>query len=396
MSDRMKFLFVGIFVLVALVAVAWLFLFLKPSFGDGGKLLRVRFSNIEKITLGTPVTFSGRTVGEVIEINEIYDARDQPGDSSGNPYFYELVLRVDSKVNVYNYDEIVFSSSGLLGEKVIAILPKQPPSGGSPPHEITSDTLYARSTDTLSETLQVIRQVACKFETALGKVTNMLDENREAFNQALISFTATSDEFRDLVCRANETDIVGKISDAAVDLRTAASKFDTVLEQVILTDLVPRMTNTFDCVCHTFQDIQTVARQISNGEGTLGRLIQSDCLYWQLSKTLGRADRTLNDINRYGLLFQYDKKWQREQALRQYRLCHLTTPCDFYALFDEEMQGISYSLDRVSDAIGAFECSEMSLEDPCFAEQFDMLQEKVKTFQENLNCYQQRLLQSRG
>ena len=65
-------------------------LFLKPTVGDGKKMLRVRFANIAGINVGTRVSFAGKPVGEVIPSEEIYNAREMPTDEPGRVYIYEL------------------------------------------------------------------------------------------------------------------------------------------------------------------------------------------------------------------------------------------------------------------------------------------------------------------
>src|ERR1700722_14911107 len=102
MTDQKKNFWLGLFLLSALIIAIALLLFLHPSAGNGKQVLHVRFSNIEKITPGTRVTFAGKPVGEVASIKEIKDARDQPPDASGNPYFYEVELKIDSGVQLYN------------------------------------------------------------------------------------------------------------------------------------------------------------------------------------------------------------------------------------------------------------------------------------------------------
>ncbi len=132
MGERFKEFWFGIFIIISIVVIAWFLLFLQPSVGDGDTVLKVRFTNVQGISNGTRVTFAGRPVGEVKKIEQIANGRTELAEEDGDIYFYELLLRVDSSVHIYNYDEIMFSTSGLLGEKSIAILPKSP-SPGQPP-----------------------------------------------------------------------------------------------------------------------------------------------------------------------------------------------------------------------------------------------------------------------
>ena len=133
MSNQLKNIMIGIFLIGAISVFVGIVFFLHPSVGDEKQTLYVRFSNINKINVGTRVLFAGKAVGEVTEINQIYHAREtQPSDSLGRLFFYQLTLRVDSNVKVYNTDEISIQTSGLLGEKSIAIVPKAPPKGVTP------------------------------------------------------------------------------------------------------------------------------------------------------------------------------------------------------------------------------------------------------------------------
>ena len=141
MTVNWKAFSLGLFIIVAIGLAAWLILFLKPSVGDGKVVLTVRFSNIEKISEGSLVTFAGRQVGYVKRIKTIADPRKAPADVNGTLYIYELTLKVDSSVKVYLYDEIIFATAGLLGEKSIAIIPKGPPPGALPPYEVTHQVL---------------------------------------------------------------------------------------------------------------------------------------------------------------------------------------------------------------------------------------------------------------
>ena len=78
MGEQTKNMLIGIFVVAACFLIVSLILFLKPSVGDGKQTLYVRFSNINKINVGTRVMFAGKPVGEVVAIDEIYNARKAP------------------------------------------------------------------------------------------------------------------------------------------------------------------------------------------------------------------------------------------------------------------------------------------------------------------------------
>ena len=111
MTDKMKNILIGLFVAAAVTIMVAMVLFLEPRIGDGKKTFRVRFANVAGIIIGTRVTFAGKPVGEVVAIQEVKEARTEPSDETGRVYVYLLTLKVDSTVDIYNYDEIAIRTS---------------------------------------------------------------------------------------------------------------------------------------------------------------------------------------------------------------------------------------------------------------------------------------------
>src|SRR5689334_19466886 len=148
MGEQIKNMLIGIFAIAACLLIVWIILFLKPSVGDGKQILYVRFSDVNKIPIGTRVIFAGKPVGEVVAITSIADARTKPSsDILGHLYYYQLELKIDSHVKVYDTDEITVQTSGLLGEKSIAIIPKPVPKGIVPQVLTSKTVVYAKSVD---------------------------------------------------------------------------------------------------------------------------------------------------------------------------------------------------------------------------------------------------------
>jgi phospholipid/cholesterol/gamma-HCH transport system substrate-binding protein len=55
--------------------------------------------------------------------------------------------------------------------------------------------------------------------------------------------------------------------------------------------------------------IDKVCKEISNGQGTFGKLLQADDMYLRLTSLLSKADTMMNDMNHYGILFHLNKGW---------------------------------------------------------------------------------------
>jgi phospholipid/cholesterol/gamma-HCH transport system substrate-binding protein len=313
MGEKFKLFWLGVFVLVGIALISWLLLFLKPVTGNGELLLTVRFSNIEKVSIGTLVTFAGKPVGEVKEIREITNSRNGPSDEYGNLFIYELILRVDSSVQVFTYDEINFATAGLLGEKSIAIIPKSAPFGAPPPQEVTLEVLYARSIDKLEATLHQVTDVAQGLENTMEGINQFLTTNAEDFTAALKSFSKAAEEVTTFLGSANKADFINKTAET---IETASATFSQAT--ILFTEAIER---------DLLGGFHSITSQLASGEGTIGRLLSNDCFYLQLTDVMCKLDRLVNDINNFGLLFQYDRGWQRLQRERM-----LEERCSFQSL----------------------------------------------------------------
>ncbi|MCB1181215.1 MAG: MCE family protein [Chlamydiia bacterium] len=383
MSERVKAIWIGTFILVAIMILAWLLMLLRPTVGDGGRTLRVRFTNIERVSVGTRVTFAGKPVGEVVKIEEIFEARNQPTDQFESPYIYELILKIDSSVKVYSYDEILFSSSGLMGDRSIAIIPKSAPKGSMPAHEMTDDILYAESTDRLDAAIIQLTQVAKTFDRTLSDVNQLIKENREELRETVLSLHHTSEQIGKAFSKTNASDLITILADAF-------KAFNQVLKQMIEKELVTHLTsatkniaeisdalNQQDKLQKTVDNIHAITDKIARGEGSLGRLIDNDGFYLQIVSTMSRIETVMRDISNYGLLFQYDKGWKRARAKRIAQMNSLCTPCDFYHYFNQELCDINVTLGRVSMVLETMRCENMCLDNKGFTDKFRELLEKV-------------------
>lgn len=324
MDDKAKTFWLGLFLIGALFVIGWFVLFLRPSYGDGDKHLRVRFTNVDKVTVGTRVAFAGKPVGEVEQIKEIANARESKPDEYGNLYFFELDLEVDSSVQVYNYDQIVFSTSGLLGEKTINIIPKPTPEGSPPAHEITNDVLYAKSVDKVDEVLGQVIKVSKSFDKSLIVIKDFFEGNSE------------------------------KTSLAIDQMRTTMTKAEAV-----------------------FDTLSPCVQQIAGGEGTLGRLIYNHDIYLRMHSVLSRFEIFLSDINRFGLLYQFSGKWRRARDCRE--CMNECSTLDYQQKFSE----INNSLNQISEllkkksAIEPEKCQKLLDQVDHFTQDLNQLNEKL-------------------
>jgi phospholipid/cholesterol/gamma-HCH transport system substrate-binding protein len=282
MAAIAKNVLIGIFVIFAIFLVIFILLFLHPTVGDSAKTLRIRFTDIDKVNVGTRVTYAGRPVGEVVAIYELPEAREGRLAQDGEIYVYELMLKVDSSVNVYNSDEISVRTSGLLGEKNIEINP-QPVRPGEQLVLVNDQVLYATQTESVEQALKQISVVAKKFEEVLNNVNETLVEFKQKevvanVSQAVKNVAQITEALNEpekwgqtltnlwlLSTRAQDTwSTLDKAADNFYHLTDRAHQswttVDTTLSNFqILSESTNKSWKTVDSALHNFHELSTRA-----------------------------------------------------------------------------------------------------------------------------------------
>lgn len=386
MIDQGKNFMIGLFVIAAVSIIIFILLFLHPSVGNEELVLRVRFADIDKISVGTRVTFAGKPIGEVVAINEVEETERNRIGRDGKVYVYELVLRADSSINVYNTDEIAAKTSGLLGEKSVVITPL-PPKPGETLKVVSHDILYANEQGGVDDALKELRKIGNKIDTTLSAVEDVfLDLHKQHLFEKM---AATAENLKSITSALNKPDQWSETLDNFHDLSAKMNKSWKTVD-ISLKNLSKATANA-----KTFTgDGVTLIGDVKEGRGTLGNLLRRDDLYLKANALLSKANVTLNDIGHYGLLYHSDKGWQRLRARRMNMIYKLQNPQEFSNFFNDEIDGISTSLERVSMVLNDTESTVSSCclnQNRDFTKVFSELLGRVKELEEALNMYNQQL-----
>ncbi len=382
MADQFKNFMIGLFIAIAAVVVVFILMFLHPHVGDQGKQIKVRFTDVDKVTPGTRVTYAGKPVGEVVSIEEVDTERKEKTDSLGRIYLYQLTLKVDSHVNVFNSDEIALRTSGLLGEKNVEITPMAPKTG-VPLKNVDDQILYSIETSSVEDTLKEFKKFADRFELALDRVNGILGNVQK--DQIVDKISQTLDH---VVSITNALDLPKDLSATVVNLHT-------------LTDKAIHSWDTVDKVLANFYDVTSNAKEITDkvksGQGTLGKLIVKDDMYLRINSLMSKLEVTMDDINHYGLMFHSDKGWQRLRARRLNLMQTLKRPEEFRNYFNDEVDQITASLSRVYsvlDQVGDSPYCGNMLQNPEFAKVYKELIRRVGMFEEEIRMYNTQIVEN--
>jgi len=397
MIDQVKNMIIGIFVLTALAIVIFILLFLHPNIGDEGQVISVRFSDIDKVNPGTKVTFAGKQVGEVLSITDLEDGREGPKDEYGRIYVYELELAVDSNIRIYNTDEITLRTSGLLGERTVSIMPMAPKPGQKPELVPKGEILYAVEGGSLEDTMKELKTVAGKFDTVLELASDSLRDLRES--KFIPHIGDVAENLSDITTALNRPDewstVLNNVSDVSDQV---AARLPTTWDSVdtALVNLDATMSNAKSLTA----DTHVIVKRVSQGEGSVGKLLTNDDLYLNIKALLNKAETVADDVNHYGLMFHQDKAWQRLRARRMNLLQKLSTPQEFRNYFNDELDQITTSLARVTMVLEATEFCWSCSDDPCFyldngefMKVFAELMRRVSNLQESLEMYNEQLIE---
>lgn len=388
MVDQAKNVIIGMFVAAALAIIVFIILFLHPSTGDEGQVLYVRFADVDKINVGTRVTLAGKTIGEVVEIREVERGRDGPSDEYGHIYVYELKLLIDSHVKVYSTDQISARTSGLLGEKSVAILPIALKPGEVPRLVTKKDVLYAAEAGSVEDTMKEFKEVADKFDVALDNISMTLEDLRR--EEVIKKVADTMQNLSEITAALNKPE---ELSSTVANFEEFTSLLATRLPESW--DTIDEILTAFNSSAENVHKITSTANNIvfkmGKGEGSLGKIVVTDDLYLRLTALLNKGETVLNDMNHYGLMYHLDKGWQRMRARRINLMEKLCTPQEFRNYFNDEIDQITTSLSRVSMVLDKTTfCSPYcyNLMDDCeFIKVFGELLRRVTSMEETLQLY---------
>ena len=394
MIDYMKNTLIGLFVVVACGLIVGIILFLEPSVGDGKETLIVRFSNINGISIGTRVMFAGKPVGEVARIEQIPHAREQPTDELGQVYFYQLVLHVDSSVRIYNTDEVAVQTSGLLGEKSIAIIPRVPPRGIKPTLITSKMPIYADSIDPLESAFNEVSQLSDKIEETLDKVIAWIDQNGHELGASIRAFDDAMTEASMALGTINQTHLIETLKMTVESFHMTMKEMGYILDQMIEDKTFTNLSLMVDHMKNASVSIDKMTDFMRHGKGTFGRFLMEDGTYLRINSILSKANTLMNDVNHYGLLFNLNKQWQRTRLKQVNELNALKTPQNFCTYFNKEVDLINTSMSRLSMLIERTqECddSETVFENSAFREGFSNLLRSTEALYDNLRLYNEQL-----
>jgi phospholipid/cholesterol/gamma-HCH transport system substrate-binding protein len=293
---------VGIFMTAALVLLGWLILRVEDwnPFGASGRRVDALFDSIEGLDDKAAVRVAGVRVGRV-------DGIRLDGQKA------RVTLLLETDVALGQGAEAAIVNLGLLGDKYVQLEPGPP---GAPPLP-EGAVLPGRSPASFDRAMAKLEKIGDSVESLLS------GDGAGGFRDLVASIRATSDELRALIVE-NRRSFGGTVANferfsatLAEDLPRLTRQIEQALAQVDAVvgenrgDLRESMANlreVTDRVQLSVDNLNEITGKIARGEGTIGKLVNSEEAHDELMSALSSVDKgvtalgdTLGRVNRLGL-----------------------------------------------------------------------------------------------
>ena len=278
--------------LLALSGIAlfyWGFSFLKGrDLFSNSRIFHVVYNDVAGLTPGTAVTINGLASGKIASIKFMGDRGK-----------LLVTLNITNGFEFSRNSEAVIYESSFIGGKALALQI----ANDDAPKAKSGDTLLAGYRAGLAESLESkLVPLQGKFEnmilTADSVLTNinrlLAKENRENFGKALEDLSQTIANFNGMSKNLN-----GMVKDNRSAIDSSLAHIAAVTANIeIMTDSLSRIRfkETMDNLNTTVSSLQSVLKNVEQGEGTFGKLMYDNALYDNLTSAAKELDLLLADL----------------------------------------------------------------------------------------------------
>jgi phospholipid/cholesterol/gamma-HCH transport system substrate-binding protein len=313
----------GLFFLLGFLLLLFVFEFVEDlPFFENKKEFKTFFKNVDELSEGNPVKFSGVEVGKITKIRI-----DQ--------YRIEVLMKVEKDVPVKTDSKATIRLTSLLGTSYLNL------SFGSEESQLAlaGSTLIsdepADINEILSNVQDTISSISSTFETF-----DIFGENKEEVSSLIKNLNTVVKNLsegkgtlgkliNDDKLYDNATSTFANINDITSSLKSGKGTMGKLLnDESLYNETRDAMTNLgeftknisleggtigkllnddtlYDEATEAATNLNSILKKINNGEGTLGKLVNDDSLYLDAKDTLQKVDKgvdTVEDLAPLGIV----------------------------------------------------------------------------------------------
>ena len=196
-------------------------------------------------------------------------------------------------------------------------------------------------------------------DEAIGQIDVWFIENQDELSDSVKNFAGAMKQIEEMADSINKEQLISSIKEATSGFANNMNLINESIQEIQDKDMVAK----FNVILENFADaseyinsdgteiltnVNKITKDIAEGTGSLGKFITNDDFYLRMVSVLSKVDTLMNDVNHYGVLFQYDKNWQRIRTKRANILNSLNTPKEFKNYFETEVDTVTTALSRLS------------------------------------------------
>ncbi|WP_162427537.1 MlaD family protein [Pontibacter pudoricolor] len=288
-SKEIKVALLGI---VALVILYFGFMFLKGAdlFSDT-RTFQIVYSNVDGLTASNPVMLNGVQVGSVQKMKLL--------PKEHNNILVEIEVQGD--IQVGDSTIAALASSDLLGSKAIILY-----LGNSKKIYKGGERLIAYNEKSIADMLTTKAvPVIDKVDTTLARVNRLLDSEAKQNLQLILANTQASTEALNQMLRANQkniNEITANTNRLMSSLLQTQRHIDRIaLNMAEITDTLKQaeVNKLVDNANKAVVEMQQTVAKLNSNEGSMGKLMNDDALYQNMTRSTEALNMLLRDIQAY-------------------------------------------------------------------------------------------------
>lgn len=278
----------GILVVIGIGLFVFGFSYLKSNdIFVGDRTFYAVYDDVEGVVNGTPVTVNGFPVGSIQDISFFKNNN------------LLVKFRVENNISFSINSIAQIYEAGLIGGKALAIIPANDNSRVA----VSKDTLKSSVAPGLTELVndkltplqENIESMILSANEVLRKVSLIFDDStRTNLKTSVSDFTETISDLKETsamiksVIKSNKLNIDQTI-DNVLDISTNFSEISKTINQSELDLIISNFKNSSD-------DLAFILKKVSDGNGTISKLIENDTLFQNLNDASKSIDLLLEDI----------------------------------------------------------------------------------------------------
>ncbi len=289
-----KLILIAIVFLITLLLSLWGFDYLKgKKIFSRNTYYYVIYPNVDGLMIGAPVYLNGFQIGQVYKMKFINDQRK---------ILVTLLLNYPVKINKGSVAQIF--STDLLSSKAIRILLNYNSSVYLKPHDTLANSIQPDLADVLSKQSLNLNNAVKQLLNIIAQINSVFsDSSVSALKKSIVYIQQISANLNSYLQKNSSLDNTLKNLDSiTLALKNKSAQINAIIDNTkSFTDSLSqiRLSQYLNGLQALLNDLDSVALQLKQGKGTVGKLLVYDSLYNKLDSSIETINRILKNYQKH-------------------------------------------------------------------------------------------------